>query len=500
MKKLIFLIGFTLLYIAGISQQLNLDNQPLIWLKADFGVDTSQWADQSGNGIHAQWKQSLNIIQQDFNYHPAIEITALNGPLEVPIILKKKASIKVYTVYQIWDTAYENGIWNIVFDTNTRVGLTSHRMVNTKKSIEYSGTTLPLPFINALSQSWRNEKIDTSLAKLYVGGTDSLSFNGKLAEVLYFDKRPSKTDNEKVHTYLAIKYGITLDIINYITSGDTIIWSTKNEKEYNHDVAGIVRDDQLQLNQKQSSGNGGNSELIIHLGSLSEMNDSNQFNLPNNNYLIWGHNNKDLDKIEMDTATQLPNNNLIDRKWKINVKGNQIRNINTSLIIDGSKIDTSNINIELIICNNADTVFLFDSSSVYFPDSVDAQKRYYFNNIKWDMDNSGSDLFTFRIAPSVLRTSKHPEEDLLSENQTSKPFDISIYPNPSTGLFTIEVEPGEHVHYRMEISDVNGRILEQEEMTIEQLTKIYKTLKTTGVYFIKFSNKDESKTVKVIVQ
>ena len=52
----------------------------------------------------------------------------------------------------------------------------------------------------------------------------------------------------------------------------------------------------------------------------------------------------------------------------------------------------------------------------------------------------------------------------------------------------------------MEISDVNGRILEQEEMTIEQLTKIDKTLSTTGVYFIKFSNKDESKTVKVIVQ
>lgn len=385
-------------------------------------------------------------------------------------------------------------------DSNTRVGLTSHRLINTKKTIEYSGTTNPQPLINALSQSWRNEKIDTGLARLYIGGTDSLSFKGKLAEFLYFDKKPSKTDNEKIHTYLAIKYGITLDIINYITSSDTIIWSTRIEKKYNHDVAGIMRDDQLQLNQKQSSGKGGNSELIIHLGSLSEMNDSNQFNLPNNNYLIWGHNNEALNQIEIDTATQLPNNNLIERKWKINVKGNQIRTINTNLIVDGSKIDTTNT-IELIICNNADTVFLFDSSSVYFPDSVDVQKRYYFNNIKWDQDYSGSDLFTFKIAPSVQRTSRHNQDNkALIEDTQKKPFNITIYPNPSTGLFIIEVEPGEYVHYRMEITDVNGRILEQEELTIEQLTKIDKTLKTTGVYFIKFSNKDESKTVKVIVQ
>lgn len=114
MKELILLIGLFILYFSGKTQQLNLENQPLFWLKADVGIDTNQWEDQSGNGLHALWKQSLNVNYQSLNFYPAVEINPLNGPLEVSIVLKKKANIKVYAVYQVLDTNSENGIWSIV--------------------------------------------------------------------------------------------------------------------------------------------------------------------------------------------------------------------------------------------------------------------------------------------------------------------------------------------------------------------------------------------------
>ena len=74
-------------------------------------------------------------------------------------------------------------------------------------------------------------------------------FQGGIAEVVSYSSKLSTSDREDVETYLAIKYGITLDEdpssattnYDYQVNGVTIIWpGTSNAayQTYHHDVAG----------------------------------------------------------------------------------------------------------------------------------------------------------------------------------------------------------------------------------------------------------------------
>ncbi len=84
------------------------------------------------------------------------------------------------------------------------------------------------------------------------------SLNGRVAEIFTFSSRlDDLTERPKIESYLAIKYGITLGTTteaekDYINSLDTIVWDVSENTGFNHHVAGIGRDDDSDLYQKQS--------------------------------------------------------------------------------------------------------------------------------------------------------------------------------------------------------------------------------------------------------
>jgi hypothetical protein len=485
------------LSISLFSQQLPLSTQPIIWLRADLGVEQNYWQNQIDTSQKIAWKNGTQPNNYWLNYNKTLKFDANTGPLELPYNPHKKGELKAYSVYQIWDSLHENGIWMLKIDSITRMGLSSWDMINTKKKINYAQTTSTEPYINSLSQSWRNQSVDTLTSKIIIAGTDSLKLHGQLGEFLYFDKKPNSNDNELIHTYLALKYGITLDRINYVSSTDDIIWNTKTNKKYNHEVAGIGRDNQLNIYQKQSTAQAEKKELTIYLGEVQIENEANMSQIPNMNYLIWGHNGKVLTDLEIDTNSGLPLSGLLDRKWRINSYGISMQNIGVNLKIEANKIDSLN-NVELIICRNAADEFNIDSSEVYLPDSVDLNRNFYFKNIYFDIDHSGSDLFTFKISPSSSRKSR-PENNQNTSESAITQFKVRVFPNPSHGQITLEIEPGEETVHQIEILDVNGKIIQKEEVILEIKTQFKKQIPVNGVYLINVSTKDETKTIKVVI-
>ncbi len=147
--------------------------------------------------------------------------------------------------------------------------------------------------------------------------TAASSFYGSIPEFIYCSEPASFPLNQrrKIESYLALKYGITLDqttAINYVNSNGSIIFNTSNAAsiggylEYNNDIAGIGRDDASEFEQKTSQ-----SE---NAGSLVRMARNGDIGV-DNTWMIWGNDGGAL----TETATGTPDtiDFRLTRVWRV---------------------------------------------------------------------------------------------------------------------------------------------------------------------------------------
>lgn len=69
---------------------------------------------------------------------------------------------------------------------------------------------------------------------------------------------------------------------------------------------------------------------------------------------------------------------------------------------------------------------------------------------------------------------------------------ISIYPNPSKGVFNINVKKD----FNLEVFDITGKVINTQIITGNSTIEI----NTSGIYFLKFFNENETFTQRVVVQ
>lgn len=127
-----------------------------------------------------------------------------------------------------------------------------------------------------------------------INGTQGF-LSGDVPEVILYDNELSATERLQINSYLAIKYGITLNQSgsgqSYLASdGTTAIWTANST--YTNNITGIGRDDLSVLNQKQSRSISSTTEPVIALGSLAADNASNSNSFTTDKaYDVWGNNN-----------------------------------------------------------------------------------------------------------------------------------------------------------------------------------------------------------------
>lgn len=121
------------------------------------------------------------------------------------------------------------------------------------------------------------------------GGYNWGGLNADVAEIILYDDLTSG-DAAKIETYLAVKYGITLNdgLSDYISTIGGVIWSS--DAVYRYNIAGIGRDDSEGLTQKQSRSINADTQVAIGTGSLADTNADNAGSLADGQYLIWGDN------------------------------------------------------------------------------------------------------------------------------------------------------------------------------------------------------------------
>ena len=125
---------------------------------------------------------------------------------------------------------------------------------------------------------------------LYFGvmpGNANSPFNGFIHEFIFYNADLTAAEMAKVHTYLAVKYSITLDNTGGGTQGDyqstagNIIWDASLFPNYHNNVIGIGRDDNQALMQKQS--HTFNDAYRLYISNLAATNVANTgaFNVDN---------------------------------------------------------------------------------------------------------------------------------------------------------------------------------------------------------------------------
>jgi hypothetical protein len=418
---------------------------PGFWLQANDGITASdgkvtKWNDQSSKALHVEqntagsrptYKEGNNA---GFNFNPYIDFDNgnwmghANGPFS--------AATDNFDVFVVARATANSGTNKVLgfSRSNTDVGSSLKGDypafsfgADKKLNLTYGST--PVASANAtqsgISGLWQmNYTKSSSTISSTLNGVASGNGTGAMdlgtwytqlgdgtpgdnqsdfdvAEVIVFPSNISADQKQKTSSYLAIKYGISLPF-SYVSGSGQTIWDYANNT-YNNNIIGVGREDCQGLAQKQSSAIGDARQLLtIGMTSIATSTKENLTTMADGQFMLWGDNNGSLS-----TFTSLQAKQLCLKKpgieWRnqrtgglINMQGTQVK-IHVSEIpwAEGAAQNSAG-NYYLLIDRNSNGSYQ-DAVDVAIPATSLDGGFATFNNVVWDNDGSGTDLFTVAL-------------------------------------------------------------------------------------------------------
>lgn len=242
-----------------------------------------------------------------------------------------------------------------------------------------------------------SDGVGLGIGNHYAPFDQTSQYAGGISEVIAFTDDLTSGERQRVESYLGIKYGITIDQStgqDYVNSSGTGIWVTADNSAYNDDIAGIGRDDNSCLEQRQSKSVNSDAIVTIGLGGISSTNaeNSNAFTA-NNSFLLWGNDNaarefasRTTGVTGIGTVTER-----MTRIWKVDESGT-VGNTSVSFDLTGLGYSSLASDFQLIIADNSGLTSATTISGGTFNGNV-----LTFDNI----DFADGDFFTLGTARST---------------------------------------------------------------------------------------------------
>ncbi|EAY27196.1 T9SS type B sorting domain-containing protein [Microscilla marina] len=201
---------------------------------------------------------------------------------------------------------------------------------------------------------------------------------GNLGEIIVYSSGLSAADRQKVNSYLALKYGITLDqttATDYLASdGTTKMWDGTVSVAYKNNIAGIGRDDASALNQTQSKSINSGSVVAMGLGIIAASSASNTNTFATDKmFLAWSDNGGSTDFANV-TTTNLPGevDALMARVWRVEENNGDVGNTQV-------KVDLSGLNFPGAAKENY--VFLVSADGANFSSATKIRAASFASNV-----------------------------------------------------------------------------------------------------------------------
>ena len=253
--------------------------------------------------------------------------------------------------------------------------------------------------------------INVENSRFWIGRSQGYrgSFEGRITEVIsYAIRKDDTTERNKIESYLAIKYGITLGVNgtsqDYVDSDGTVIWDidtgVPTEDAFNYNIAGIGRDDVSELNQKQSKTVNTADDITIGHGDIVTTNNLNSTNFTvDKSFLVWGNDNGTLAaqpaiSVDMSSGigglTTTVDFTAIGRTWKVVKKGT----------VGVSKISIPETMLSTTITPPGDYLMFISDSPTFSPTSEYRIMSLNGSNLETLYEFTGSKKYlTFGYAP-----------------------------------------------------------------------------------------------------
>ena len=299
-----------------------------IWLKSDGNVYTSgtdqaedgesveEWDNEAGSNEATQTTESNRptMTTGAINGYPALSFDGSNDFMLTSYHLLRNSSYTLFSVGVRKDSGKnyvfgsnggtENQSLFLGYYSNTQVRLTQWQNDLSATVSAYNSPAIS-PFLISGSLDTSSGRVVTEFrdgTKKSASGTntDPVSgsnigrigragrstnpayLNGDVAEVIAYTRALSDAEKQRVHSYLALKYGISMgsseDYVN--AAGTTIFDGDGTYTGHSTNIAGIGKDDASGLTLSSSMSQSGDAILSV----------SSPSSLDNNDFLIWGNN------------------------------------------------------------------------------------------------------------------------------------------------------------------------------------------------------------------
>jgi hypothetical protein len=424
-----------------------------LWLKGNFFEDTT--------------------LARNLNFNPATLLDEVSPGIKFPGTIDDLRRSTIFTVFQQPDISQDKMVWELS-DGHVDVKLSSRQLASMSQKTHLAfADSLPDLFTSGsqsiISTYIRRERAQDDAnagsqdAVLEFGRLNkskqpdqaqALPEQGLIAEFIVYRTILKDKDIARIETYLGLKYGITLQR-NYISSDGETIWNRKEAKTYSNNIAGIGRDDQSGLYQKQSTSSSGTDQMIIGVNKIVKLNSLNTGLINDNDYLIWGDNGSPF-KLEQNKNNK-PRDVIIllsEKKWLMKSAGISANRLTTQLKINIKTLlspGVSNHDVHLIIDRSGTGNFNIKDCSYFLPDNISDEGIASFSGINWDTDRSGKDVFTFGVT--------HRKHENIVES--GKILSFQVYPNPVTnGNYQVAITLDKPAEVTMQIYDNQLRLVE----------------------------------------
>jgi len=396
----------------------------VLWLKADAGTAfttdgnaAGAWSDQSGLGNNASVGNGSPTYvlngTNNTNFNPQIDFDGNDSySVASPSLLPTGAAARTYFVVSSSSNTATGGEAlfahganasgeqvSLTFNGNSeqisvatnglRRGLSGSTSTDTQLGFFATSTNNTSSIalgVNGQDQtvnilSGTDQTINTGSTTANVGADIAGSgfWSGSLGELMVYNRALSAPERQRVESYLALKYGITLDNSaggtagDYLISNGSTIWDATDNTGFQNNIAGIIRDDDSGLNQKQSRSI--NSDAIVTIG-LDDDTDGLEATNPANasafsadlSSLMWGHDGATLyDNDENIDFDPLQVNSRLNREWRVRevgTVGTVVVQFDVSSLIGPGDIVGGNDESQIVLLVDADGDFSSDASVI----------------------------------------------------------------------------------------------------------------------------------------